>query len=305
MSLLPENATNPGQREPIHATTFVRSKMTTGKNASGQWNMVGYVVPDGKPIPQEYLITITSIRNRCSIIAPMQEPIRMEVESRWDPFIPSSILNDGNIVAQAMTKGKTSLITRASTRRIWQGSSPIRLNLKMKFQAIEDALVEVVEPVRLLQAIALPSEPRATGRGADVGALMQAAGDLFSMDLQGTISNVNKFLSTVPLVSPPGPTPFTVDGILDLGEASANRRTKENEIREGLQGGDIIIIEVGRFLTFYNVIVSRVADEIPIMMTTGGDPISATVDIVFDTYEMITTEELSKMYTKNILSRAQ
>jgi len=302
MSLVPKSVTDVGQKEPVHQTTFVRSQMTTEKNSGGQWNLVGYVMPDGRPIPQEYLITVTSIRNRCSIVSPMQEPIRMEVESRWDPFIPSSILNEGNIIAQAMTRGKTSLITRASSRRIWQGSSPIRLNLKMKFQAINNAVREVVEPVRLLQAIALPSEPKNNGKGADVGHLLDAAKDLFSFDISGAAANANKFLSTVPLVSPPGPTPFTVDGILDLGEASTNQRTKENEIREGLQGGDVIIIEIGRFLTFYNVIVSRVSEEIPVMMTREGDPVSAVVDIQFETYEMITTEELARMYTKNIMA---
>ena len=172
----------------------------------------------------------------------------------------------------------------------------------MKFQAINNAVQEVIEPVRLLQAIALPSEPRNSGRGADVGHLLDAVKDLFSLDILGAASNANKFLSTVPLVSPPGPTPFTVDGILDLGEASTNQRTKENEIREGLQGGDVIIIEIGRFLTFYNVIVSKVSEEIPIMMTADGDPVGATVDINFETYEMITTEELARMYTKNIMA---
>lgn len=301
MALLPENVTNPGQKEPVHSTTFTRNQ-TTGKNKGGQWNIVGFVNPDGKPIPQEYLVSITSIRNRCSIVAPMQEPIRMEIESKWDPFIPSSILNEGNIIAQAMTKGKTSLITRASTRRIWQGSSPIRLNLKLKFQAVNDAFREVVEPVRLLQSIALPSEPRNSGSGANVGLLLDSIGALFNFDWSGAAAKAGEFLSTVPLVSPPGPTPFTVEGILDLGEASTNQRTKENEIREGLQGGDIIVIEIGRFLTFYNVIVNRVVDEVPMMMTSDGDPVGASVDITFETYEMITTEELAKMYTKNILS---
>lgn len=303
MALLPRNMIDPGQKQPAHQTTFVKSQMSTGN--SNRWNLVGYVTADGRPIPQEYLITVTSIRNKCSIVAPMQEPIRMEVESRWDPFIPSSILNEGNIIAQAMTRGKTSLVTRASSRRIWQGSSPVRLNLRMKFQAVENAMREVVEPIRLMQSIALPSEPRNNGKGADVGALLSAGKDLLSLDLANSVSHVNQFLSTVPLVSPPGPTPFSVEGILDLGEASTGQRNKENEIREGLMGGDIIVIEIGRFLTFYNVIVNRVVEEVPIMMTADGDPVSATVDIVFETYEMITTEELARMYTKNILSGAK
>jgi hypothetical protein len=40
------------------------------------------------------------------------------------------------------------------------------------------------------------------------------------------------------------------------------------------------------------------------MMTSDGDPVSASVDITFETYEMITTDELARMYSKNFLSGA-
>lgn len=301
MSLFPENTTDPGQKNPFHTTAYVREQMRAGGNKSGAWNTVGFTFPDGTIVPQEYLITVTSIRNHCSIVAPMQEPIRMEVESRWDPFIPSSILNEGNVIAQAVTQGKKSLITRASSRRIWQGSSPIRLNLKLKFQAINDAVREVVEPVRLLQAIALPWSPKGD-KGGSGEKLMDVISHGEKGELIAAANSFVEFVDSFPLLSPPGPSPFTIEGILDLG--TNNRRAKENQIREDSSGGDIIVIEVGRFLTFYNVIVSKVSSEVPIMMTVDGDPVSASVDITFETYEMITTDELARMYSKNFLSGA-
>jgi hypothetical protein len=115
------------------------------------------------------------------------------------------------------------------------------------------------------------------------------------------VSQIWKALSTVPLLSPPGPTPFTLEGILNTGSSTsgANKKVTEMEIREGLKGGDIIIVEWGRLLTFYNVVVKEVTPSIPPVFDKNGDPIKATVNIVFETYEMMTVEALEKTYIKH------
>jgi hypothetical protein len=207
----------------------------------------------------------------------------MDVESRWKPFIPTNLLEDGNALVQMFTGGRKSLITKACSRRMWEGSTPVALSLTMRFEAIKNTQIEVVEACKLLQKMSLPSE--------------------ISNASSGSNTLLQDVISDIPTLIPPGPTPFTLSGILDLRSMSGqNSGTRFNKIKEGMGGGDIIIIEIGRFLTFYNVILNKVGVSIPPTMSNDGNPISATVNVVFETYEMTTTEELDKMYTKGVLS---
>ncbi len=262
----------------IHSTVFVSEIETQNRG----WQTVGFVNSDGKKVPPEYLVTITSIRNQCSVVSILQEPIQMDVESRWKPFIPTQLLDNGNTMVQMFTGGRKSLVTKACSRRLWEGSTPITLSLMLRFEAVKNTQIEVVEACKILQKMSLPSERSNSSNDNTL--------------LEDVISNV-------PTLIPPGPTPFTLSGILDLRSTSGqNSGTRFNKIKEGMGGGDVIIIEIGRFLTFYNVILNKVGVSIPPTMSNDGNPISATANVVFETYEMTTTEELDKMYTKGILS---
>jgi len=249
----------------------------------------GYIVADGRKLPPEYLVRITSLRNWCTIIGILQEEVRTRVESRWDPFVPTAMLAKGNVLLQAISGGRRSLITKATSRRVWAGSSPMILSLNLKFQAIEDSLNEVVEPCRLLQSIALPSEP---GSAVDWEGLKK--------DIKA--GGIMKAASKLPALGPPGPSPFTLEGILNT--ASSLNELTPNGIKEGLKGGDKIRVEIGRFLAFDNVIVKEVSVAHHVKPDPSGNPISANVNMIFETYEMMTTESLKEAYNKNVLSKS-
>jgi hypothetical protein len=253
-------------------------------------NQYGYR-PDGQPLPLEYLSRVTSIRNRATVISPLQEDILLRVDSRWEPLVPMSLLLAGQAIVQALTKGRRSLISRATSRRIWTGTSPMVLSLKMRFEAVENAANEVREPVRILQSIALPSEPWASGQK-----MSESNKD------QSILDSVRGY-THLPMLSPPGPTPFTLTGIINRRDPSHDLGDTTSLI-EGLKGGDKIMIELGRFLTFYNVIVRNVSAIVPIKFDTNGDPISATVNVVFETYEIMTAESLQHTYKKTAVSGA-
>lgn len=290
-----DDTLNSGQNKKIHSTVFV-SGLERHYSSSGGWLTVGYVNPDGVQVPGEYLVTISSIRNRCSVISILQESIQMNNGSRWEPFIPTAMLDSGNKALQLISLGHRSLITKASSRRMWMGSTPLSLSLTMRFEAVSDAALEVTEACKILQKITSPSDP---SNGAGTGVL-EIAEAFKNSDVIG----LGRALSNTPVLIPPGPTPFTLDGVLNLrSSGNLGGGVGINTTKERLSGGDIIIIEIGKFLTFYNVVINGdVKVTIPPMMTNGGDPISATVSIQFETYEMITTEELDKMYTKGVLN---
>lgn len=257
--------------ERLSAKTSFHKANFKANNQTLLLSEYGYM-PDGKRVPDAYLVRISSIRSLATVVAPMQEDIMLRVESRWAPFIPTSILSAANAGVQVVTAGHKSLITKASTRRIWQGSSPMVLSLKLKFEAVSDPIREVMEPVRILGSIALPAENNTVSNNASFQA----------------------FVNKLPFLGPPGPSPFKITGLLET-----NKGTKQNDIAtalDSLQGGDRIMIEFGQCLTFYNVIVREVSPAIPLKFDPDGNFISAVVNVVFETYEMMTAESFSEAF---------
>lgn len=244
----------------------------------------GYKYTDGQAIPPEYLVRITSYKHGCSVVAPLQEDISLRVESRWEPFIPISLLARANILAQAVTGGRRSFITKATSRRVWMGCSPMAISLKLKFEAIEDTYVEVVEPVRMLQSMAVPSDP-----GASAAQWAEAEKGIDAKDYWSAISKL-------PALQPPGPTPFTWTNLIGSQKAYPNKT--QTEIAKSAKGGDFIMVELGRFLTFWNVIIRENTANFKIKFDSNGDPVSSEVDVVVETYEMPTVESLRDSYKK-------
>jgi len=244
----------------------------------------GYITPDGKPIPEEYLVRITSYKHNATVIAPLQEDINLRVESRWESFIPTSLLARANILTQAVTASERSFITQATSRRIWMGTSPMVIALRLRFEAVSDPFAEVVEPSRLLQSMAIPSDPSTNfSKLGEVGKSLQAG-------------NYWDVISKLPGLKPPGPTPFSWDNLLS-GQKSYPSMS-QSDVESSLRGGDFIMIEVGRFLTFWNVIVRENTVNYKGKFDPNGDPISSECEVVFETYEMPTVEGLRRSYTK-------
>ena len=276
--------------ELIHSTSFVDNTKFTGQPSNQGITEYGYINPDGRALPIDYLMRITSIRNKCTIVSPIQDPIRLRTTSKWDAFVPTSAL--GNVLAQTITAGRRSLITKASSRRIWMGSSPMQLLLHLQFQAVKDSFMEVTEPIRLLQSMALPSDP-SNGKGFDVQGFVNSTMDF-------NVAGVASALASVPMLIPPGPTPFSAESILNLEGYKT-----VNDTVEGLKGGDVLIVEWGRLLTFYNVIIQEVVASPANMIDPSGNPVKASVDVTFETWEMMTVEGLEKVFDKATWAQAQ
>lgn len=263
----------------------------------------GYVA-DGSPAPDVYLARITSIRNKWSVVGLLQEDIQMRVESRWDPFIPAAMLAKGNMLLQLVSEksglsgGPKSLVTKASTRRLWVGSTPMVINLKLKFEAINDSAKDVVAPCRILQSLALPSEPGTEVNTSDV----QSRASEFAKS-PWDLSTGSELIKALPLLSPPGPSPFSWEGIL-----SSRKPVNElniSSIVENSKGGDRIILQLGKFLNFDDVIIREVSTAFHIKMDTFGDPISADINVVFETYEIPTVQTLTRAYEKTSLGTSE
>jgi len=268
---------------------FSKNTKKSGGKKTFTFTEYGYL-PDGDPVAPEYLARVTSLRNKWSVVGLLQEDIRMRVESRWDPFIPVSMLAKGSMLLQMFTSGGSgtakSLVTKAASRRLWVGTTPMTLSLKLKFEAINDSFKDVVEPCQILQSLALPSDPGTEAKPADIKKAYETEGIVGA-------------LMALPLLSPPGPSPFSWEGIL-----SSRKPVNElniSSIIEGMKGGDRIMLQLGKFLNFDDVIIREVSTAYHIKMDKSGNPISSDINIVFETYEIPTVQSLAQAYKKTSL----
>jgi len=266
------------------------STKKSGGKRSYSFTEYGYF-PDGDAAPPEYLARITSLKNKCSIIGLLQQDIQLRIESRWDNFIPTTMLAKFGALAQAATGGSKSLVSKATSRRMWVGTTPIAINLKLRFEAIQDAFHDVVEPIRILQSLALPSEGSGyADSDVSAGSALTAFAGNPGMDTAG------KVLDSLPLLSPPGPSPFSWEGF-----GSSRKQVNEaniTSILEGMKGGDRILLQLGKFLRFDDVILREVTVNYNIKIDMFGDPTGAEVDLIFETYEIPTVQSLAKAYEK-------
>lgn len=144
----------------------------------------GYLGDIDNRIPTNQLITIsaTSEKEFGTITGILQKDFSLELNSEWENFMPSIAKElDGAFQAVNALFGKSqSLINPITSRRMWKGTTPLKLKLDFYFSAVNTVDREVIEPCLRLQRLVLPSK-----------------GDNFGI---GSFS--------LPLLTPPGPSPL-------------------------------------------------------------------------------------------------
>ena len=249
--------------------TFAKSyttPLTRGKKTAG--------FPDNffGQVDDKYKVVIEN--SEWVVNAWLQENFRFKTGSSWQPLISPNIPLVGAVTdgVSSMFKGLTgyALKNMAMTRRRWDGSEPLTIELKLKFRAYDNAEQEVLNAVRALQSMALPAEsdPISIGGG---------------------------FKGPVPgFLIPPGPNEFYA--------------TKEtSEVVESLPGfgaegqrfggaGDIISIDMfggGFYLDM--IVVNSVDASFDPKMTDNG-PVAAEVSVLLESYEVLTKSKLENAY---------
>ena len=230
--------------------------------SSGPTGDCGY--PVGRTdVANSYLVRITSSTMNRNVWALLQDNFTTRVESTWaQPDVGNRISESIRDIIQAGSTLNVTLGSQFMTRRIWRGSTPLSLQLKMKFEAIEDVYKEVVLPCATLQQMALPSKFR--GKDASLG------------------ENIAGYF----LIAPPGPNPFS---------GSAQKWAyKFLGINSPTKDGDIITIDIGNFMSYRSVIVRQAEVVWGKKFTREGYPTSAVATINFESFEIYTKEDIYK-----------
>lgn len=220
---------------------------------------------DATSLDERHIISVFSKAQNIRVRCPIQEQIEVRTGSNWEPLVPSnlsSILHKFEPLAQMMG---TSTYQKFFQRRIWAGSKPLTLKLPMKFVAVKDAYADVVLPVKALMKMALPRIKA------------QALKD-FMRTVTEVTSKAGVTINPVTLLSPPGPS--STPEVDPFGVA----------LNEQMN------IYFGRIAWFHNVIISDVQTTFDSRVDSSGKPISAKVDITFETFEMFTGDDIDETF---------
>jgi hypothetical protein len=222
------------------------------------------------PVPKEYKIRVTSSALNATVVGILQEKTQFTITSEWGSFIPiGGLQNTSNQISQLF--GGRTLMTKWMSRRIWKGTSPISIALDFHFQSITDTKKNVIYPTQALMAMCLPS--------------------VAPVDLKFNVLGRPVDLGSLPLLKAPGPSPFQFSD-----EKESIKGMGAGKALPGLQGGDRIHLSIGTHLDFPSVIVRRVVPVFDTKMDKDGWPISSNVMVEFETYEIITKEDLDNIF---------
>lgn len=137
----------------------------------------GYAGDVNTIVRENQLVRISIVsKNLVDVITGLvlQKEFITSLRSNWQTFIPAV---DQETDTEFQSIYGKSLLNPISSRRMWMGTSPLKLSLELHFIAINDAKKEVDDPINKLQRLILPSY------------------------------SGEKALKLVPLLTPPGPSP--------------------------------------------------------------------------------------------------
>lgn len=222
---------------------------TFGYGTKANKNYVARIIQDGNLIARGYL----------------PEVLNLGVSAEWSE--PFAQLGAGALTDAVQMLTNRRLVNQAQTIQVWQGTTPIKFNLRFHFVANTDPDQEVTVPIMNLFRLVVPTKAN--------GMLKPPGPDLaFAKGTGAAISDsLGSLFSTIQGGAQPGTTP---------GQDLQN-------IINGAKGK--ISLFIGNFLTFDNVVVENVDAEFDTMFDSQGRPLSAKVDVGFKTFMILTQNQ--------------
>lgn len=237
---------------------------------------IGMVNGDGTQLDSKYRVSIFSSLSPQAITGYLQDRTRLTVQSSWKEFIPwgsDAFTGAAEFIAQI---GGKSLQNVALSRRMWKGTSPIKMKIELRFEAITNAQTEVVEPCKALLKLASPMRVGS----ADFAGVRDALKGIALGGLAG--ANVSKLIGSINLnenkdgwfLAPPGPYPFIKNSPM----------------------GDNIQINIGEYLIFTPVIISQATVDLDSRIDSRGYPIGANATVDFETYQVMGKQDIDASF---------
>lgn len=198
----------------------------------------------------------------------LPETFSIGVSSEWSE--PFANVSAGQLADAVQLVTNMRPVSQAMTMQVWQGTAPVRFNMRFHFVAYSDAYMDVVQPVERLMRLTVPFRK--------AGGILVPPGPNVQW-LQGIASQFGGGQSNAPTN-------------LTFGSSQQNANSSSGETPKVLDNArGKISLAIGRFLWFENVVVESVDTEFDTAFTSEGFPISARTDITFKTFTVLTQGE--------------
>lgn len=248
------------------------------QGATGGKTVICGYSPDGPEVPDAYLVKIVTTKPSSAnwfdsaVIGLIQEDVELKIASTWEKFVPTFQTLLAKVNAQAGLGAESlaqtfgiSTQTTMNSRQIWTGTTPVHMTLTLKFNAINDGQTyrEVVQPCEILMKLAAPSR-------------------------------ISPFGTQTMFLAPPGPSPFQMSWMRGLVSKVNGLAGALNSFRNA---GSETMIQFGNFLAFRSVIIKEATPSLAMTQQTEKFlPISSKIRIEFDTYQILTTEDIDAAF---------
>lgn len=227
----------------------------------------------GKINPNQLVGITTKSENKDVVIieSVLQRPISFRTSSKWGPlptlqdFGMKDIPNMDAIDAGLMAVFGTSTQSTVNSRRMWKGTSPLNIQIDLRFEAFEDPLLEVVAPTVRLMGLTLP---------------MRSAISIGKMDF---------------FLVPPGPAPFP-NAVMEKAMNIASGKAGVAELAKS--SGEETTIRIGGTMQFERVVLEGANVTWDQRCDANGRPLGSNVSLTFTTWEILTREALNEAVLK-------
>lgn len=224
----------------------------------------------------EIEILINGRVNEPVIHAYLPEQIAMSSESSWEPIMGSGLIGRGlEGINEVVSAGKTSgyqVNPLFQTICGWQGNSPLTWSFDLQFNAVNDPITDVLNPIITLLELTMPTD---LGQG-----MVQAPGP-------NAINILNKALQNSKPIA-------VISSAINTLTESANAAQKKYGGRGGSE--ESCTVKIGNFMVLQDVVITSVSPRFDTQFHNGL-PISAEATVDFKMMYAGTRDILKDMFS--------
>lgn len=232
----------------------------------------------------------------------LPEELSLSASSEWDTPFSDGIIPERRLQLLAQLAGFSPTV-QAMTAHFWKGSSPIEITLPVVVVAYNSSR-EITDKVLKLKSLVMPTKEPNTG-------WLQAPGPRLELNTEAASRMWSSMKDTgAAAVRLPGE--MVTGG--SNGEVTANNTTASNtdkgfldSLKKPMQGvvsaaADLInvkgkiLIQVGNFLRFPDMIIKDVSDQYNVIMGVDGKPQRVSLTIQAVTRVTPVYEDLERIY---------
>lgn len=260
---------------------------------------------NAKRAPKElaYKVYVINQEQNMLIEAWLPEQVTTDVTAEYEaPYAQGLNQAFPSLGALARFLG-VNLTTQALTAQVWQGGSFITIQLPLIFQAETSAALDVMDPIKKLYKLVMPSDPvgggllRAPGPRMDLKKLASNGLEAVSQTVSGGFSALTEPSVAQGDMKDTGSTvASTLNRWVDKGANVADNTAKTVSSAIVNSVVNNISLYIGQFLYFPSVVITDVSPAYDVILANDKNPIRATVNVNFKTFYIPTDRDLDSMF---------